>query len=315
MILVCGEALFDLFLGEQTGISIGAQAVAGGSPFNVAVGLARMGLKAGFFGGIARDRLGDALFDLLASEGVETRFVPRKDLSTTLSVVASGPDGSPRYSFYGAGAADRMVTPADLPAALPDGVKAITFGSYSIAVDPVGETLLALAERESGRRVISIDPNLRPTVVGDLAAWEARFARFLPTATLIKASDEDIEIAYGGRRSVPEVARAWLAAGPACVVVTRGGQGAVAFLREGGVVDLPGRPVNVVDTVGAGDTFHAALLAALDDQGRLSPDALATIDSKALGEAVSFAILASSITCTRRGADLPTRADIEKERP
>jgi fructokinase len=315
MILVCGEALFDLFLGEQTGIAIGAQAVAGGSPFNVAIGLARLGHHVGFFGGIARDRLGDALFDLLATEGVDTRFVPRKDLSTTLSVVAYGEDGSPRYSFYGAGAADRMVTPADLPATLPDSVKAITFGSYAIAVDPVGETLLRLAERESGRRVISIDPNLRPTVVGDLAAWDARFARFLPTATLIKASEEDIDIAYGGKRSVPHVARAWLEAGPACVIVTRGGNGAVAFLRDGGVVDLPGRPVKVVDTVGAGDTFHAALLAALDDQGRLSPAGIAGLSREALGEAVSFAILASSITCTRRGADLPTRADIEKERP
>jgi fructokinase len=311
MILVCGEALVDVFLGEPSGHALPAQAVAGGSPYNVAIGLARLGQRSAFFGGIARDRIGDFLFEILEREGVDTRYAPRKDVYTTLSVVAQGQDGGPRYTFYGSGAADRIVEPSDLPAALPDDVAAITFGSYSMAVDPVGETQLLLAERERGRRVISVDPNLRPSIIGSLEAWERRFARFLRCATLVKASDEDIAIAYSGRRSLEETARAWLEAGPSCVVVTRGGEGAVAFTKGAEPLTLPGRKVDVVDTVGAGDTFHAALLAALAERGRLSPMGVSGLDRETLGDVIAYAILASSITCTRRGADLPTAADVK----
>jgi fructokinase len=311
MILVCGEALVDVFLGQASGHALPAEAVAGGSPYNVAIGLARLGQLSAFFGGIARDRIGDFLFDILEREGVETRFAPRKDVYTTLSVVAQGRDGQPRYTFYGAGAADRIVEPADLPASLPDEVAAITFGSYSMAVDPVGETQLMLAERERGRRVVSVDPNLRPTIIGSLEAWDRRFSRFLRCATIVKASEEDIEIAYSGQRSTADAAKAWLDAGPSVVVVTRGGDGAVAFTKGGEPLALPGRKVEVIDTVGAGDTFHAALLAALAERGRLSPAGIAGLDRGTLGDVIAYAILASSITCTRRGADLPTAADVK----
>lgn len=310
MILVCGEALFDVFVAAGSGTRIPAEMVVGGSPLNVAVGLARLGAKSAYFSGLSTDRFGEILRETLAREGVDLSHVRSKPNPTTLSIVARGEDGQPRYSFYGADAADRMVTAEDLPAALPDDVRAITMGSYTLVVKPVADALAALAEREGARRVISLDPNLRPTVIGDVSRWPEQFDRFARHSSIVKASDEDIEIAFGGGLSIMEAAARWLGQGAQLVAVTRGAQGAVAFTRSG-TVDVPGRRVAVADTVGAGDTFHAALLADLDRRGLLSRAALATLPDDILRQVLAYAVTASSITCTRRGADLPSAAEVD----
>ncbi len=312
MILVCGEALVDLFVGPPEGTALPARAVAGGSPFNVAVGLARLDCPAAFFSGLSRDHFGGFLRELLIREGVDTNYAIRSDRLSTISVVATDDQGHPQYSFHGEGAADRMLTLADLPPALPDTIHAITFGSYTMAVDPVGETYLALAEREKDRRVISLDPNLRPSIIGDLAHWHRRFERFLATATIVKVSEEDIEIAYG-HREIGEVARDWRARGVPLVVVTRGARGAITYFGRDQTLERPGRPVTVKDTVGAGDTFHAALLARLRALGKLDHAALAGLDRDTLGEVLDYAITASGITCSRQGADLPRAAEVEAQ--
>lgn len=309
-ILVCGEALIDLFVGPPEGTEMPARAVAGGSPFNVAIGLARLGVRPAFLGGISWDRFGALLADILAREGVDGRFLRRTDRLSTISAVATGPDGQPSYSFHGEGAADRSLTLADLPAELPPNIRALTFGSYTMVVEPVGSAFAALAERETGRRVISADPNLRPTVVGDMERWGRAAERFYRAATLIKASDEDVRIAWGGRLSIAEAAAYWLGCGARLVVVTEGMQGATAFTAAGSV-SVPGRSVLVRDTVGAGDTFHAALLAQLAKTGRLHPDAIAALELAAIAELLAYATAAAAITVTRRGADLPTAADVE----
>ena len=310
MILVCGEALVDLFVGAPEGTEMPARVVAGGSPFNVAIGLARLGVAAGFLGGVSNDRFGTLLADILASEGVDGRFVVRTDRLTTISAVATGKDGHPSYSFHGEGAADRSLTLDDLPAALPETVGALTFGSYTMAVEPVGSAYAALAEREKGRRVISVDPNLRPTAIGDMAGWQGAAERFYRAATLIKASEEDVRIAWDGHITVAEAAAYWLDLGARLVVVTEGERGASAF-SAAGRVSVPGRSVAVRDTVGAGDTFHAALLAHLAQSGRLSPAAIAGLDLPALEELLTYAVAAASITVARRGADLPGAVEVE----
>lgn len=313
MILVCGEALIDLFVGAPEGAEMPARAVAGGSPFNVAIGLARLGVETGFFGGISRDRFGELLADILVREGVDDRFLVRTDRLSTISAVVTAGDGQPSYGFHGEGAADRSLKLADLPAELPPEVQALTFGSYTMAVEPVGSSFAALAEREAGRRVISIDPNLRPTVLGDMTSWAVAAERFYRTATLIKASDEDIRTAWGGRLSIAEAAAYWLGCGAKLVVVTEGERGAVAFSAAGSIA-VPGRRVSVQDTVGAGDTFHAALLAQLAKTERLSPQAIAALDLPELAELLAYATAAAAITVTRRGADLPTAAEIDASR-
>lgn len=309
-ILVCGEALIDLFVGAPEGTEMPARAVAGGSPFNVAIGLARLGRAPAFFGGISRDRFGTLLADVLEREGVDMSLVHRTGRLSTISAVATGKDGHPSYSFHGEGAADRSLALEDLPVALPDSVKAITFGSYTMAVEPVGSTYAALAEREKGRRVISVDPNVRPTVTPDMAAWRATTERFYRCATLIKASDEDIATGYGAATGLKEAADHWMSLGARLVIVTRGGAGAVAFTPAGSF-EVAGRKVTVQDTVGAGDTFHAALLARLSATGRLSEEAIAALDGAALADLLTYATAAASVTVTRRGADLPSRDEVE----
>lgn len=309
MILVCGEALIDLFVGPPEGTEMPARVVAGGSPFNVAIGLARQGVPAAFLGGISRDRFGDLLAGTLRKEGVDQRFLVRTDRLSTLSAVVTAPDGQPSYSFHGEGAADRSLLPSDLPAELPMEIAALTFGSYTMVVEPVGSSFAALAEREHGRRVISVDPNLRPSVVGDMALWARAAERFYRTATIVKASDEDVRIAWSGQLSIGEAAAYWLDRGASLVVVTTGVEGAVAFSAAGHIA-VPGRSVAVRDTVGAGDTFHAALLAQLARTGRLTPQAIAALDLAAIGELTAYATAAAAITVGRRGADLPSAAEV-----
>lgn len=310
MILVCGEALIDLFVGEVDGTALAARARAGGSLFNVAVGLVRLGTPAGFLGGVSTDRFGTFLAQTMAREGIGTHLLKRSARPTPLAVVSTDAAGQPAYGFHTHDCADRDLVSADLPSPDP-AIAAIVLGSYTLAMEPVGSTLLALAERETGRLVVSLDPNLRPSVVGDLDAWRRRFARFARTAAIIKLSREDLAAAYGPEVDPAAWATRWLADGARLVVITDGAAGATAYHRDHRI-HRSARPVAaVVDTVGAGDTFHAALLARLAQQGLLTRAALATLGAAALGDLLQYAGAAASITCTRHGADLPNRADVE----
>jgi len=310
MILVCGEALIDLFLYDREGARIAAEAVAGGSPFNVAIGLSRLGCPSAFCGGLSTDSFGLFLAANLAQEGVNLDHAFRTPRLSTISVVATDAAGQARYSFHGEGAADRSITIADLKPHLPDGIGALTFGSYTLAVEPVASAYLALANREKGRRLISIDPNIRPTVIGSLTGYDQQLFKFFRTANVIKASEEDVHHLYGESANIAEIARAWQKQGPTLVVVTRGALGAVAFHRDQHI-EIPGRSVKVVDTVGAGDSFHAALLAWLHREHGLKPDILENLSMDSLQRALHYAVVASSITCSRRGALLPNRSDVD----
>ncbi|WP_029058915.1 carbohydrate kinase family protein [Stappia stellulata] len=307
MILVCGEALFDLFADETSG-RLTLDARIGGSPFNVAVGLARLGTPAAFFGALSRDLFGQRLRGALDTEGVDLSFALETDALTTLSVVGLDASGSPAYGFYGKDAADRQVQLTDLPD-LPDTVDTVQIGSYAALVPPVGDSLLALAAREHGRRMIAYDPNVRPTVSPDLDAWRKRFADYLPHVDLLKISLEDLELMFPG--DAPQtLAEIWLAQGPALVVITKGGDGATAFSARH-QVDSPGEKIKVADTVGAGDTFQAALLTRLGETRVRSRAALEDLAPRDMIDLLGFAAQAAALTCSRRGADLPRRAEID----
>ncbi|MDE1928907.1 MAG: carbohydrate kinase, partial [Burkholderiales bacterium] len=286
MIVVSGEALMDVFAAGATPTGVMLDARIGGSPFNVAVGLARLGRPAAFFGGVAADFLGQRLLQALRAEGVNTDCTATLAAPATLSLVSLDAAGVPAYAFYGNGAADRLLPPAAL-AAVPQAAAAYQFGSYAMVVEPVATTLRALVERECGRSVIAYDPNIRLNVEPDLARWHAALDWMLPRTTLLKISDEDLGLLYPGADAAA-LAASWLAAGVALVVVTRGGAGAWAWTARDHVAADP-VAVTVVDTVGAGDTFQAALLAALAERGRLTRAALAALDAAALGEVLAFA--------------------------
>ena len=307
MFIVCGEALFDVFATGDTPTGIGFDGRIGGSPFNVALGLARLGQPVGFCGGIGSGFAGERLMRALADEGIATTAVARIDAPTTLSLIGLDARGVPSYAFYGHGAADRLLRPEHL-AAVPATAKAFHFGSYAMVVQPVAGTQRGLVEREHQRSVISYDPNIRTNVEPDLDIWRATLQGMLPRTHLLKVSDEDLALLYPGR-SLDEFAQGALAAGTPLVVITRGSEGATGHTRTGRV-SMPPVRVDVVDTVGAGDTFQAALLTWLAESGRLSAQAIANIDTAALADALGFAGRAAAITCGRRGADLPRRAEL-----
>ena len=311
MILVCGEALIDLFVASDPEDRLTTEAVLGGSPFNVAIALSRLGENASFLGGLSTDPFGQALTRKLVSEGIDLSYAVRSDRLTTISVVSADEHGQPTYSFHGEGKADRQVQSEDLPPALSDKITAMAFGSYTMAVEPVADAFLRLAKRETGRLTISIDPNVRPMVTPDMAEWRRRFEAFLPYADIIKASDEDLSTAYGAQADIDDLVERWHAAGPSLLMVTYGARGAAAYLRGHEPVFVPGRKVAVVDTVGAGDTFHAAALAYLARIGRLAQPQFKDLTVPELQETLRYAVAASSVTCTRRGANAPIHSEVE----
>ncbi len=310
MILVCGEALIDLFVTRGADGHPIVDARIGGSPLNLAVGLARLGEASGFFGGPATDPFGEMLRDFLRTEGVDLGFARISAAPRMQAIVGLSASGHASYSFPVLNGADRQITPADIPASLDAGVAAITFGCYPIIVPPVADAYLALARREAGRRVICLDPNIRLGMVADPQVWRQGIEAFLPLTDIVKASDEDIWACYGAGAPLADITRVWLGQGPSIVIITRGAAGAQAVLRDGRTFECSARAVEVVDTVGAGDAFFAALLSFLSRRGLLSRSAVDGIDSLAMAEALTDAYVAASIVCSRRGADLPTRADL-----
>ena len=310
MILVSGEALIDLFIGTATTRGFPAEAVAGGSPFNVAIGLGRLGRPAAFLSTLSEDAFGSFLAEKLAESGVSSSYIQRLPNVTTLSVVATSPDGQPQYSFYAPNSADRALTPEALPTELPADVNAIAAGSYALGVEPIATAIETLLRREAGSRVISLDPNVRPRVVGDLNAYRERFERMLAYADIVKASDEDIELLYRTHDLV-SAAHEWLQHGPKLVIITRGEKGPLAAFGDT-ILERPAPIIDVVDTVGAGDIFHAGLLAWLDMNGLLTLEGVAGLNETQVTTALDFASAAAAIVCTRRGANPPSWDEVEQ---
>ncbi|WAC71326.1 carbohydrate kinase [Roseateles sp. SL47] len=311
MIVVSGEALMDVFDQGRTGTGHTLDARMGGSPLNVAIGLARLGQPVRFFGGVSRGFLGERLMSAMNQEGVDTCLVQRTEAPTTLSLVGVRPSGVPDYAFYSHGAAESQLPLSALEAietAIPS-AQAYHFGSYAMVIEPAGSTLRALVVREHGRSVIAYDPNVRTNVEPDLARWREVIDWMAPLTHLFKASEEDLALLYPDV-ALADLAAAWLEAGASLVVITRGAVGAEAWSAAGHVRAEPIR-VEVVDTVGAGDTFQAMLLAALNEQGLLTPDAIRGLTRAQMAYILRLASRAAAVTCSRRGADLPRRLEVD----
>jgi fructokinase len=311
MIVVCGEALFDMFCEGETAGAYALSARIGGSPFNLAIGLARLGARPLFFGGLSTDMFGRKLAAALEREGVDLAAAPRTTAPTALVCVDVDAGGVPAYTLYGSGTAERGLTAADLER-VPRDAAAIHVGSYCMAVEPVATALRALVARQHGKSLVAFDPNVRLTIQPDRAVWTEAVAWMLPMTGLLKISDEDIGLLYPDMDPHAFIDLA-LDAGVGLVVVTRGGEGVLAATRAIGRIELPARAVDVVDTVGAGDTFQAALLSYLERRGLLTRAALDALDAPALRAALHFAGTAAAITCSRRGADLPRLEEVQAQ--
>jgi len=337
VITVAGEALIDLV--DEGGGRYRAHP--GGSPANVSVGLARLGVPCSLLARVSTDVLGGQVAAHLAGNGVSLRDVVRAGEPTTLALASLDEAGRAAYSFYVRGTADWQWRRDELPGALAPDVTALHAGSLALALAPgarVVEDLLA-AERARGQVTISIDPNIRPPLAADRAGEVARVERQIRLAHIVKASEEDTGWLYPGLSS-ESVARAWRRLGPDLVVITLGARGAYALGPDGTELRRPARPVVIADTVGAGDAFSAGLLDALWRRGLLAPAGappgaagvsgaagappgaagvsgaagLGRIGAQDLAEVVDWAILVAALTCQRPGADPPTRPEVLQAR-
>ena len=313
MYLICGEALYDFFTrpGEATNgdpndaRSLYFEATAGGSPFNLAIGISRLGVPAALCACISDDRLGSRLLTFLESEGVDSRFIMRSPQPTPISLAQTDEQGLPHYAFYGTGAADTAMRPADLPKDL-SGIDGIHFGSYATVMPPISDALAQLAA-SAGDKFLAYDPNVRSTIQPDLAVWRDRFDAYASVADYIKLSADDFAELFEGQ-SPDELATRWLANERLQLVILTDEWRAIrAWHKRGWQLKLePAAPRRMVDSVGAGDSFQAAMLAQFD-----APDKrrqLAEMDEAVLRRKIDFASRCAAHTCAQRGANMPTAA-------
>ena len=304
MILISGEALIDLI---PDPIKANAyDAVLGGSPYNVAIGLARLGSQTAFVSRISADGNGEALAAALAASGVDLGFVARDIRPTTLAFVMRGTakTGS-RYSFYLDGTA--YDGPWPFPKEWPKAAQHLHVGSFS-AVERHGEAVVEAMRLAGPSATVSFDPNIRPFVTPDRELVARLVERQVSLARIVKASEEDLEWLYPAR-SIADTLAAWTKSGPRFCVATLGERGALAILGKD-KVEIAAPLVEVVDTVGAGDSFMSALLSAMDRDHSLGAEAPQPARSE-LEKWLRFAAAASAITCTRKGSDPPTRVEVE----
>jgi len=305
MILCCGEALIDMLPRETNAGEAAFAPYPGGAVFNTAIALGRLGVAAGFFCPLSDDLFGQRLRAALDAAGVDHALSPAVDRPCTLAFVTLT-NGQAQYAFYDSGTALRDMALAELPV-LDAGVRALFFGGISLVGEPCGAGFATLCAH-AGDRVVMLDPNIRPGFIRDEATYRARLDAMLSRADIVKVSDEDLHWLMGAG-DVTELAQALRARGPAVVIVTEGAQGARAF-HAGGVAHAAANRVEVVDTVGAGDTFNAGLLAALDEAGLLSRSALSNLTDDALRAALSLGAQAAAVTVSRAGANPPRRNEL-----
>jgi fructokinase len=301
VIVVCGEALIDRIPGDLGDIDS-----PGGGPFTTARAVARLGIPVQFLGHLSRDAFGKQLRDLLGADGVDLALTSVGREPTTLAIAEVNAAGHAAYRFVSDGSSAPNLTSQMVPGSFGPDVNALHVGTLGLVFEPIANTIAALVDREHNQRVVMVDPNIRPTVANRAAHYRARLDRIIAQSTIVKASDADIDWLFPGIDRMA-AARTLLARGPKLVIVTLGADGAVGMTATA-EVRVPAPVVQVVDTIGAGDAFGAALLAWLHDQGRLSHDLhLAPDDLRA---ALEFACLVASITCTRAGADPPRRSEL-----
>ena len=303
MILCCGEALIDMIPAPTVKGRDGFVPHAGGAVFNTSIALGRLGVQTGMLTGLSRDMFGQQLADALKASHVDTTHIVTSDRPTTLAFVHLQ-DGHATYSFFDENSAGRMLRTDDMPEVSAE-VSSLYFGGISLACEPGANSYAALLERECKSRAVMLDPNIRPQFIQDIEKYRARLDRMMTMADIVKVSDEDLNWMVPKPLSLKEKVDVVLERGPAVVVLTRGGEGSTGYLADGTYVTVPARRADIVDTVGAGDTFNAGVLAKLYELGVLQKSRLKTLTAEDLATALDHGARVAAVTVARAGANPP----------
>jgi fructokinase len=306
MILCCGESLIDMIPAEIVSGGTAYAPHAGGAVFNTAIALGRLGAPSGMLTGMSEDLFGDLLRESLIASKVDFGFSIISGKPTTLAFVKLT-NGQAKYTFYDENSAGRMIEKAQMPS-LGGSVEAMFFGGISLAQEPCGSTYEALMAREAPDRVVMVDPNVRPGFAASEKAYRDRVERMAAMADIVKLSDEDLAWLEGDG-DIDRKARAICERGPALVVITRGSEGATGYTSTHSV-SVKARKAKVADTVGAGDTFNAGVLAGLHDLGILDKVAIRNLDTQAIEHALELGAAAAAVTVSRSGANPPWRNEL-----
>jgi fructokinase len=307
MILSSGDALIDFVPVVAADGHEAVRPAVGGSCLNVAVGIARLGVAAGFVGGLSSDLFGRMIADHAAASGVDLGYATRSPHQTTLAFVRIV-EGESQYAFYDAETASAHWSYRR--GAIPfDAIAAIHVGSTTLVHERGSAEAAALIADARRSATISFDPNCRPNLVRDQQAYRARMSTFADSADIVRMSDVDFDYLYGDEACAGR-ANSMLARGASLVVVTRGTRGAQAWHCKVGAIEVGAPAVTVVDTIGAGDSFQAALLFALAELKCIERSSLQSVGADQLRKALSFACRCAALTCTRPGADPPRRSEV-----
>ena len=320
MIICCGEVLIDMIPTALPNKKNAYLPLPGGSSYNAAIAIGRLGAPVSFLGKFSNDFFGETLLKRLIANKVKDNLIIRSELNTTLAFVKLEKGKEPEFSFYTEGTAERSLSIEDLPKSLPEQTSCICFGSIAMTMEPLASTIETLILRENALQVqgkvspvISFDPNIRPFMIKDKNAYLNRMEKWIGASTITKISAEDFKFIFPGLE--PEKAlHKTLTMGPRLAIGTLGPKGALALLRrnDGSLtrVEAPAVNLPVLDTIGAGDTLHGAFLAWLQLKGKMSRQSLAALSEQELYDALLFANKAASLVCSRQGAEPPSYREV-----
>jgi fructokinase len=317
VIICCGEALIDMIRTPVPGLGDVYLPLPGGCAYNTAIAIGRLGAPVSFLGRFSTDFFGEILAKRLRENHVSSSLITLSEQNTLLAFIKVEKGADPQYAFYTEATANRSFVMEDLPPQLPDDANCLVFGSISMTMEPIASTIEALVHREAARKklVIAFDPNIRPFMIKDKEAYMHRFEKWVNACDIAKISIEDFEFIFP--KTAPEQAlRKILSMGARLAITTLGPQGAIAMLQrdDGSVITVSAPAAQIptlVDTVGAGDTFHGALLFWLESREKMTRDALINLSETELHDALVYANKAASIVCTRHGADPPTLKEMD----
>lgn len=308
MICCCGEALIDMILTPIDNGKNGFVPFSGGAIFNTAIALGRLGVQTRMLTGISNDLFGQQLIASLHASNVNTSLAVYSNAPTTLAFVRLI-NGQANYTFYDENTAGRTLKSDSIPK-LPNDIKCLYFGGISLCSEPSGDTYLELAKKEAGDHVIMIDPNIRTNFIEDIPRYRERLNAFFSIADIVKVSDEDLNWIIPESKTLAEKITVLKKFGPSVVILTRGRKGSMAVLKDGTEVSVPAIKVKIVDTVGAGDTFNAGVLAKLSEFNLLVKKEISLLGIDEMKKALSYGTKVAAVTVSRSGANPPWLCDL-----